>query len=119
MTQQQGYAKRAIAALVKMGSLFPAKENPCFMCGGPAVDYHHFLGYAYPYHVIPLCRRCHILTDRPQFSRRKRDRFDRLHKGHGEVGRRRTKSGQIYRFCVSCRRQYKNRHNREWRARNK
>lgn len=59
-------ARLRVAWLVKEGKLPPIKEITCHSCQEPAVNYHHYLGYAEEHwgHVIPLCSPCHGKTRR-------------------------------------------------------
>lgn len=57
---QQG-ACSAVEYAVKTHRLAPAKTLPCLDCGGPAVEYHHHLGYERRHwlDVVALCDSCH------------------------------------------------------------
>ncbi len=46
---------------IHMKRMKPAKEHDCFDCGGPAMEYDHYLGYEREHwlDVQPLCRPCH------------------------------------------------------------
>ena len=54
-------AINAVNHAIRNGSLPAPHILKCQQCGGPAQQYHHFLGYdqAHFLSVIPLCRQCH------------------------------------------------------------
>lgn len=63
-------ARYALNRAVSVGKLFPATECECFICGNPAKEYHHYLGYE-PEHYLdvkPVCKKCHASIHHPQSS---------------------------------------------------
>ncbi len=60
-------AYKTIHDLVRSKMIPKAKELNCDLCGQPAKEYHHYLGYEPEHHldVIPVCRECHIRVHHP------------------------------------------------------
>jgi hypothetical protein len=75
-------ANDAISNAMRSGQLPRPAGQPCVRCGGPALIYHHHLGYAreHWYDVVPMCPPCHVkepherptTEDGPRNPRRKR-----------------------------------------------
>lgn len=53
-------ARTLLNEAVRRGLL---EKMPCQVCGKEKVDGHHYLGYDFPYIVIWLCRKHHILAE--------------------------------------------------------
>lgn len=70
MTSLQRSAYSKIYRLVRTGELPDPRKVPCFDCGERAREYHHFIGYEYPLHVLPLCHSCHFKRE-PRYTNRK------------------------------------------------
>lgn len=53
--------RRIAKRRVSYGSIPPAKEVPCMVCGESAIDYHHgSYEWQHRYHVEAVCKPCHI-----------------------------------------------------------
>jgi len=63
-------ARYALNRAVDIGKLPPATECQCFVCGNPAKEYHHYLGYEPEHHldVKPVCKMCHASIHHSQTS---------------------------------------------------
>lgn len=63
-------ARYALNRAVDTGKLPPATECQCFVCGNPAKEYHHYLGYEPEHHldVKPVCKKCHASIHHSQAS---------------------------------------------------
>ena len=57
----QSQASNAVNYEIKCGKLAKPTNLPCYDCGEPAREYHHYLGYRKSHwlNVIPLCNKCH------------------------------------------------------------
>ena len=55
-------ANNAVSYRIHLGEWPKASELLCSVCGKPADDYHHHLGYEQQhwYDVVPVCRSCHV-----------------------------------------------------------
>ena len=59
-------AEKLVNRAVQRGDIAPASGQVCYVCGQPAREYHHHLGYS-PEHakdVQPMCPACHRKTER-------------------------------------------------------
>ena len=52
-------AREKVKDAVRSGRLMPVTSCICADCGQPAKAYDHFLGYALPLSVEPVCHVCH------------------------------------------------------------
>ena len=63
--RQKIYARASVYRSVKRGDIPQASTLQCDHCPNPAEQYHHYLGYKREnwLDVMPLCIKCHNLTD--------------------------------------------------------
>lgn len=66
----QVYAHKVVWTLIHLGAMEAATTMTCFDCGSHAREYHHFMGYQKPLHVLPLCRSCHFKRE-PRYRKKK------------------------------------------------